>query len=218
MPYQIRNGIVYGSNAVSLTQAQYDALSTAEKNNGTVYYIYDSDAVLDASDVSLGSGTVKDLAGSVATIETSPTKAKHAVGDYIVYNGQLYKVTSAISAGATLTPGTNIIATNVGAELTSLNNNLTQLRSYSSGSMSKATVSYTTVTVGSIHIPVGTWLVLAFSDFAEVGGGVYNFTVGDRTVRNTETNGGGSVNYGVFTGERDVPVSAYATTNNTIRI
>jgi hypothetical protein len=42
MPYQIKNGIVYGSNAVSLTQAQYDALSTAEKNNGTVYYIYDS--------------------------------------------------------------------------------------------------------------------------------------------------------------------------------
>lgn len=45
MPYQIKNGIVYGSNAVSLTQAQYDALSTAEKNNGTVYYIYDVDDI-----------------------------------------------------------------------------------------------------------------------------------------------------------------------------
>lgn len=45
MPYQIKNGIIYGSNAVSLTQAQYDALSTAEKNNGTVYYIYDVDDI-----------------------------------------------------------------------------------------------------------------------------------------------------------------------------
>lgn len=129
MPYQIKNGIVYGSNAVSLTQAQYDALSTAEKNNGTVYYIYDSEAVLDASDVSLGSGTVEDLAGSVAVIETSPTTATHAVGSYLVYNGQLYKVTSAISAGATLTPGTNISAVSVGGELTSLNNDLTNLTS-----------------------------------------------------------------------------------------
>ena len=125
MPYQIKNGKVYGSNAVSLTQAQYDALSTAEKNNGTVYYIYDSEAVLDASDVSLGSGTVEDLAGSVAVIETSPTTATHAVGSYIVYNGQLYEVTAAIAVGETLTVGTNISATTVGAELTSLNNGLT---------------------------------------------------------------------------------------------
>ena len=124
MPYQIKNGIVYGSNAVSLTQAQYDALSSTEKNNGTVYYITDSDAVLDASDVGLGSGTVEDLAGSVAVIETSPTTATHAVGSYLVYNGQLYKVISAISAGATLTPNTNIEATTAGTELTSLNNGL----------------------------------------------------------------------------------------------
>ena len=120
MPYQIKNGIVYGSNAVSLTQAQYDALSTAEKNNGTVYYIYDSEAVLDASDVSLGSGTVEDLAGSVAVIETSPATATHAVGDYIVWNGKLYEVTTAIAVGETLTVGTNISATTVGEELSTL--------------------------------------------------------------------------------------------------
>ena len=125
MPYQIKNGIVYGSNAVSLTQAQYDALSTAEKNNGTVYYIYDSDAVLDASEVSLGSGTVEDLAGSVAVIETSPATATHAVGDYIVWNGQLYTVTSAIATGENLVINSNILATTVGTELQTLNNGLT---------------------------------------------------------------------------------------------
>lgn len=127
MPYQIKNGKVYGSNAVSLTQAQYDALSTAEKNNGTVYYIYDSDdAVFDAEDVGLADGgNVQTLAGSVATIETSPATGTHAVGDYIVWNGQLYEVITTIAVGETLTVGTNITATTVGEELSSLNNALT---------------------------------------------------------------------------------------------
>lgn len=79
---------------------------------------------LGADDIPLGTGNVETLAGSVATIETSPTTATHAVGSYIVYNGQLYKVISAIRAGATLTPNTNIEATTAGAELTSLNNGL----------------------------------------------------------------------------------------------
>ena len=65
MPYIIKNGKTYTGNSVTLTQAQYDALSEAEKNNGTVYYIYDSDAVLDASDVRLGEGNVEDLAGGL---------------------------------------------------------------------------------------------------------------------------------------------------------
>lgn len=58
MPYIIKNGIAYAGNAVTITQAQYDALSEAEKKNGTVYYIYDSDEVLDANDVKYGSTNV----------------------------------------------------------------------------------------------------------------------------------------------------------------
>lgn len=59
------------------------------------------------------------LAGSIATIETSPATANHSVGEYIVYNGQLYKVTSAITAGQSLAVGTNIIATNIADEFSS---------------------------------------------------------------------------------------------------
>ena len=69
--------------------------------------------------------TMNKVIGSVAVIETSPAAASHAAGDYIVWNGQLYKVTAAISAGQTLTVGTNITATTAGAELASLNNDLT---------------------------------------------------------------------------------------------
>ena len=52
--------------------------------------------------------------GNLATIESSPATAAHAVGEYIVLNGQLYKVTATIAAGQTLTPGTNIAAVSGG--------------------------------------------------------------------------------------------------------
>ena len=62
---------------------------------------------------------------TLATVESTSTASKaYTVGSYLVYNGILYRVTAAISAGHTLTPGTNISATNAGAELTSLNNGL----------------------------------------------------------------------------------------------
>ena len=73
------------------------------------------------------SGSV--LPGSVATVETSPAVANHSVGEFILYGGQLYSVTAAISVGESLTPGTNITATSAGAELTTLKNGLTTVTS-----------------------------------------------------------------------------------------
>lgn len=67
----------------------------------------------------------KANASNLATIESSTTASQaYAVGDYLVYNGILYKVISAIDSGETLTPNTNIEATTEGAELTSLNKGL----------------------------------------------------------------------------------------------
>lgn len=75
---------------------------------------------LDASDIAVGSGTVDDLVGSIATVETSPTTASHAAGELIVYNGQLYRVTAAITTGQTLTVGSNIASTNVSSVIDDL--------------------------------------------------------------------------------------------------
>lgn len=55
--------------------------------------------------------------GNIATIESSPATQAHSVGEYIVYNSQLYKVISAISANDNLIVDTNIEATSVGNEL-----------------------------------------------------------------------------------------------------
>lgn len=125
MPIIIKNGKVYGDRSVTLSQAEYNALSEVEKNNGTTYYIYDVNGVVTADDVALDGGTVETLAGSVATFESSPATATHEVGDHILWNGQLYTVTAAIAVGETLTVGTNITSTNVGSELTALNAGLT---------------------------------------------------------------------------------------------
>ena len=60
------------------------------------------------------------LAGSLAMIETSPATANHAVGDLIVYNNRLYKVTSAIASGEVIVVGTNVSATSVADHLTDM--------------------------------------------------------------------------------------------------
>lgn len=55
-----------------------------------------------------------------ADVETSPAGSAHSVGDYILYNKNLYRVTRAIQQGMTLTVGTNIVKTTVGAEIREL--------------------------------------------------------------------------------------------------
>ena len=50
----------------------------------------------------------------VATVESSTTASKaYAIGDLLIYNETLYKVTSSISSGGTITIGTNVSATTV---------------------------------------------------------------------------------------------------------
>ena len=64
--------------------------------------------------------------GLTATVEATSTASQaYAIGAYFVYNGLLYKCTVAIAKGGTITPGTNCTATTAGAEISTLNQNLT---------------------------------------------------------------------------------------------
>lgn len=64
--------------------------------------------------------------GLTATVEATSTASQaYAIGAYFVYNGLLYKCTVAIAQGGTITPGTNCTATTAGAEISTLNQNLT---------------------------------------------------------------------------------------------
>ena len=60
----------------------------------------------------------EDVFKGIASYEQSSTVSKaYAVGDYVGYNGKLYRVTTAISSGGTITPGTNCVQTTVGDEI-----------------------------------------------------------------------------------------------------
>ena len=51
---------------------------------------------------------------------TNKASQNYAVGSYLIYNNTLYKVTSAIASGGTITPNTNCVATTIMAEILSL--------------------------------------------------------------------------------------------------
>lgn len=105
---------------------------------------------LSASDVALGTGTVEDLAGSVATIELSPALYSHAVGGLLLWNGKLYKATSAISAGESLVVGTNISEISIGSEIASIHSDITSLNNGLSHKQNTLTItSLTSTVVGS---------------------------------------------------------------------
>lgn len=72
---------------------------------------------------------IETVAGDIATVETSTTASRaYSEGEYLVLNGQLYKVTSAIANGGTITVGTNVSATTAGAQLKSLSDSSAKKR------------------------------------------------------------------------------------------
>lgn len=83
--------------------------------------------------------------GSVATVEKSPATAPHSVGEYILVSGVLYRVTSAISTGETISPGTNVIAEPIGDALSELKSGL------SSFQFRKITFTYNIAANGNTH-------------------------------------------------------------------
>jgi hypothetical protein len=91
-------------------------------------YVASSVAITSLTPVYVMATSGSVLPGSVATVEVSPAVANHSVGDFILYGGQLYSVTAAISVGESLTPGTNISATSAGSELSSLKSDLTNVQ------------------------------------------------------------------------------------------
>lgn len=59
----------------------------------------------------------------VATVESGNTASRaYAVNEFMMWKGGLYKVTQAIASGATITSGTNVTKTTIGAVLTALLN------------------------------------------------------------------------------------------------
>ena len=56
----------------------------------------------------------------IAPVENYKASGNYAVGSYLMHQGKLYRVTSAIASGESITPGTNVTQTTVMAELVRL--------------------------------------------------------------------------------------------------
>lgn len=69
---------------------------------------------------------ISNILGSFATIETSNSNVSqsYSAGDYLIYNGRLYKVIASIAQGAALELNTNVQETTVKDEFNLLNQNL----------------------------------------------------------------------------------------------
>lgn len=65
-------------------------------------------------------GIVQQAASAIAAQDGPTATANHAVGSYLTMGGKLYRVTTAIATGEAITPGTNVTATTVMAEVLSL--------------------------------------------------------------------------------------------------
>jgi hypothetical protein len=65
-------------------------------------------------------GIVREAASAIAAQDGPTATANHAVGSYLTMGGTLYRVTRAIATGEAITPGTNVMATTVMAEVLSL--------------------------------------------------------------------------------------------------
>lgn len=130
MAVHMRNGIQYGGIPNGTVKGTTPStVPTTVKQLNQIGTVGDIAPVTIPSAVKFSNGnTLETAIGSVATIETSPAVATHAIGDYVFYNGQLYEVIAAIAVGETLVVGTNVSARTVGEELTALNNGLTSIK------------------------------------------------------------------------------------------
>lgn len=154
MPYIKKKGVTYGGipNGAAGSKDPTSVVPTTVKQLTRVGGTQDFAPVTIPSAVKFSNGdTLETMIGSVATIETSPAVATHAIGDFIFYNGQIYEVIAAIAVGETLTVGTNIQATSVGEELSELKSGLTDVN-IASVKLIKGT--FTTGPTGNIALGV----------------------------------------------------------------
>lgn len=109
--------------------------------------------------------------GSIATIETSPVTQKQLYnrGDYLVYNGTLYRTQEQVSAGQTLTPGGNIVAATVMDSKADKSATIPAVRFFDSGNTTQRTLHipnaarFMLAIASSSSAYMGLWLGLSFS-------------------------------------------------------
>lgn len=111
--YKVQTPVIYDLTPTEITSLLgYNAVWSDTGDTDVVY----------RADVGMALDGKTNLIESIITdVETSATATKnYSVSSYLIYNNVLYKVTSAITSGETITPGTNVTATTIMQELLAL--------------------------------------------------------------------------------------------------
>ena len=67
----------------------------------------------------------ENILGDLATVEPSSTASKaYGVGDYLILNSYLYRVTEPIASGNTIVPNTNVVQTTIGETINPIVQNI----------------------------------------------------------------------------------------------
>lgn len=97
----------------------------------------------------------------IATVEPSNTASRaYSVGELVYVNGNLYKVITAISIGATFTVGTNIQSTNVSERIKS-NDNPVEIREVTVSNFAYAANDYNNMSAYKPNDTTRTWYLMA---------------------------------------------------------
>lgn len=129
-------------------------------------------------------------AGDIATVSASPTTQNFTAGEYLINNDQLYKVTSNISSGGTITPGTNVSSTSVGEQLKTLNDSLGAFKAEVVDSVSISTTPRT------YTMPTNTvCMVLLLSSDNSAVSGLWFCRTGTASVQSLEISKGSDITF-----------------------
>lgn len=127
--YTWKNRDVQFPNRRQLTDADSGdiTIQTVRRSEGDIYDEGDPFSAERMNDLETRIKAECDaIEAAIASAQSSSIASRaFSVGQYLVYNGNFYKVTRAIASGATISPGTNCSQTTVGNELTALQNSLT---------------------------------------------------------------------------------------------
>ena len=121
-----------GSATTATNQALKSEGFAVGKQNGTDvasgsdYYHNNAKYFKEQAEAAAAMLDAEKILGNFATYQATTTASKaYAVGEYLTYNGYLYKVTTAIAIGGTITPNTNCIQTSVGTEIETIFGSIT---------------------------------------------------------------------------------------------
>lgn len=121
--YELATPVTYQLTPIEVTTLLGDNTIWMDAE-GTIKLDYKTNAVATKGDVNNALARIKALAKiteAIAPVESSYTATQnYAIGDYLIVDYKLYKVTAAITSGATITEGTNVTATTIMAEIQAL--------------------------------------------------------------------------------------------------